>query len=484
MSTAAPASSSAAAVATTQNPSSSDAAAAASSSHVWEELGEQSWEQAVQEDADGRLIVASGETSTADQIRRRRKRLEQNDYAQRHRRVVRDMIRYVYVVLDASRWTRDKDPTLPGGSKLEVVVQMLQEFVQEYYDQNPLSHLGFVILKDGEAQVLTQLSSSSKAHKLALTSLRDMVNAEGPSAGGEFSLQNGLEVAGRSLGHQPRHGSREIVIVCGALSTCDPGHVLTETLPRLQAAHIRVSTLALSAEIHVCRKIAEETSGVLGVCLDKAHLRDWLLGQCVPPPALREQQRVHACEMVQMGFPTRTKSEVPTLVHASRDTKLLARTAYTCPQCQAKVSELPTDCVVCGLKLVLSPHLARSFHHLFPVAPFEEVLPGDQASSVADSSRNVAPVSSATVGSTATMDDIIKINLSSKLLKSSKDSDKCCFSCLRMVGVTIPSGEPGKEKGEEILRFKCPDCQNIFCVDCDAFLHETLHNCPGCLANN
>ena len=55
----------------------------------------------------------------------------------------------------------------------------------------------------------------------------------------------------------------------------------------------------------------------MGVCLDKAHFRDWLLGQCVPPPALRKQQLDFACEMVQMGFPTRTKADIPTLVHAT-----------------------------------------------------------------------------------------------------------------------------------------------------------------------
>ncbi|KAL3921712.1 MAG: hypothetical protein SGILL_002605, partial [Bacillariaceae sp.] len=231
-------------------------------SHVWEE-STNVWENSVQEDATGRIIVSGGD-STADLIRKRRKRLEQNDYALRNRRVVRDMIRYVYVVLDASRWVRNKDPVLPGGTKLEVTLQLLQEFVQEYYDQNPLSHLGFIVLKNGEAEVLTKLSSGSKSHKLALQTLGEASLQDGPAAGGEFSLQNGLEVAGRSLGHQPRHGSREILVVCGALSTCDPGHILTETMPRLKAANIRVSTFALSAELHVCRKLAEETGGATG----------------------------------------------------------------------------------------------------------------------------------------------------------------------------------------------------------------------------
>lgn len=211
---------------------------AADVNHAWEAHDSQAtWQDAVREDEHGNIIV-QGHDSVAQAIRRRRKRLEQNDYAQRHKRVVRDMIRYVYVVVDSSRWMRVKDPVFPGGTRMDVAIELLQQFVQEYYDQNPLSHLGFVLLKNGEAEILTQLSTSSKAHKLALQSVAKMAATEGPAGGGEFSLQNGIEVAGRSLGHQPRHGSREIVIVCGALSTCDPGYVLTETLPRLKGAYI------------------------------------------------------------------------------------------------------------------------------------------------------------------------------------------------------------------------------------------------------
>ena len=253
--------------------------------HAWEDTGEHSWETAVQEDAEGNIILAD-RASAAEAIRRRRKRLEQTDYAQRGRRVVRDMIRYLYVIVDASRWMRQKDPVLPPGTRLDVTLNLLQEFVQEYYDQNPLSHLGFVLVRNGEAEILTPLSSSSKAHKVALQSVSQLAASEGPNKGGEFSLQNGLEVAGRSLGHQPRHGSREIVVLCAALSTCDPGNILVDTFLASSRLGIRVSAFALAAEMHVCRRVAEDTGGVMGVCLDKAHYRDWLLtGQCVPPPA-------------------------------------------------------------------------------------------------------------------------------------------------------------------------------------------------------
>ena len=45
------------------------------------------------------------------------------------------------------------------------------------------------------------------------------------SCKGEPSVQNALEVALASLKHLPLHTSREILIVYGSLTTCDPGEV-------------------------------------------------------------------------------------------------------------------------------------------------------------------------------------------------------------------------------------------------------------------
>lgn len=45
---------------------------------------------------------------------------------------------------------------------------------------------------------------------------------------------------------------------------------------------------------------------------------------------------------------------------------------YYCPQCSSKYCDLPVECRTCGLLLVASPHLARSYHHLFPLPAFRE----------------------------------------------------------------------------------------------------------------
>ncbi len=46
---------------------------------------------------------------------------------------------------------------------------------------------------------------------------------------------------------------------------------------------------------------------------------------------------------------------------------------FNCPKCLSKLCELPSECRICGLTLVSSPHLARSYHHLFPVNDFIEI---------------------------------------------------------------------------------------------------------------
>ena len=128
--------------------------------------------------------------------------------------------------------------------------------------------------------------------------------------------------------------------------------------------------------------------------------------------------------LVQMGFPQRARVEASTYFCAG------AGGEFVCPRCKGRVAELPGECPVCRLTLVSSPHLARSYHHLFPVPPFEEA--------------------SAPEG----------------------DAAPACFGC----GDAL-RGEEGAARG---VVLRCPRCTNLFCFSCDNFVHEALHNCPGC----
>ena len=60
------------------------------------------------------------------------------------------MMRYMYLILDLSETMYEKDATFgfgPNKNRLDVMLQLVMEFIDKYFNQNPLSHLGIIILK-------------------------------------------------------------------------------------------------------------------------------------------------------------------------------------------------------------------------------------------------------------------------------------------------------------------------------------------------
>jgi transcription initiation factor TFIIH subunit 2 len=62
--------------------------------------------------------------------------------------------------------------------------------------------------------------------------------------------------------HLPSHSSREMVIIFGSLTTCDPGNI-HDTLRQCVEDKIRISVVALAAEMKICRDFCTETGGML-----------------------------------------------------------------------------------------------------------------------------------------------------------------------------------------------------------------------------
>jgi len=53
---------------------------------------------------------------------------------------------------------------------MAVVAKHAEAFIREFFDQNPLSQIGLVIIKDGVAHCLTEIGGSPEAHIKALMS--------------------------------------------------------------------------------------------------------------------------------------------------------------------------------------------------------------------------------------------------------------------------------------------------------------------------
>jgi len=368
---------------------------------TWEQEYEQSW-TLLKEDAEGSLQPA------LELLLQR-----QSQYLQRRRTafevsVRRGLMRHVVLLLDWSLGARDTTSW--------TLNQVVKPFINKYLEENPLGQLGILFMRDGLASVCSGLSANRNDHETALLNLYE------PK--GDMSLQNGLMAAQAMLSHVPSHGTREIIFLqTGAFSTNDAGNLLS--LPSdLQKSKVRVNAIALWGTMDIVLRMTEKTGGKHAVALDDRNFIELLEEQLAPPPVLLRLRGNGAAlaepsYLVPMGFPN-ISFDLNNVLCACHGTPIKSP-LHECPRCKSVVCQLPIDCPVCHLTLVAAPHLARSYHHLFPIPPFTE----------------------------------------------NYDKEDMCYSC---------------EASES--RLSCPHCRKRFCIDCDAFIHEQLHNCPGCLIIN
>lgn len=378
--------------------------------------------------------------------------------------IEKGVIRYLFLILDLS-WSSAVSDLKP--SRRSVMLDATAEFIREFFDQNPLSHLGIIAVAHGIASKVSELSGSPSAQIAALKHYVDSVSS---ATGGDFGLQNALDLAREKLTQIPPYGSRELIVLLSALSTVDPGDLL-ESITACAASHITASVISVSAEMYVASLLASSTGGSCHVALNRDHFQRLLLSHIPPLPASAKSAagaaRARAArKWIHMGFPDQRYESYPSLCACHESLKY---GGFHCPKCLAKVCELPTECPTCALTLVASPHLARSYHHLFPVARFrvwgsaeaeEEEKEGSAAAAAAASSA----VASASAAPAFDFDRVL-------VPASEASLDVHCRACVRL----LPQSSA--------LRLQCSKCRCLFCMDCDEYIHTVLHNCPGCLSS-
>ena len=397
---------------------------------------ERTWED-LTEDADGNLRSSALENDASRQRRflanEKRRKIA---LSAAQSRVAKGMIRYCYVMIDLSDAIHVEDMR-PNRSA--VLLPLMIKFIREFFNQNPLSQLGLIACKDGKAERITELSGSPETHVKAI---KKAFASDG--IGGSFSLQNGLEQAMEGLRDVPPFGAREIIAIISSLSTCDPGNI-NESVRKVKKMKARTNVICVAAETRVFKKLTEETKGKFSVSLDQSHLMKLIL-ECAPHPALLVETSKPA--LVEMGFPRREPRKFGVGAGEEDDRDVLTigpkNGEYRCPRCEARVDELPSQCGTCQLSLVSSPHLARSYHHLFPVMPFVEVK-------IDDSDEETKKRKKSSDGK----DD-------SLLLRE-------CYGCCIVVDASTG------------MLSKCLKCEKEFCFACDVYIHDRLHNCVGCL---
>lgn len=113
--------------------------------------------------------------------------------AEKRRRLLRDttplqrgIIRHLVLVLDMSTAMLEKD-LLPNRFRL--MIGYAVEFVREYYEQNPISQMGIVMMRQGLAKRISEMSGNPA---VLIDRLRELEKDKEPD--GDPSLQNALEM--------------------------------------------------------------------------------------------------------------------------------------------------------------------------------------------------------------------------------------------------------------------------------------------------
>ncbi|KAG1678245.1 hypothetical protein FOA52_013865 [Chlamydomonas sp. UWO 241] len=225
---------------------------------------EHTWEQ-LQEDEHGNLRV----DRLAEQRAKRRRLLS----AAQSARIRKGMIRFVTLIIDLSRGASAQDMR---PNRLSVMLRIAKTFVRNFFDQNPLSQLGILLMRDGLAERLTELSGSPEAQIKRLTEAN-------LGASGDASLQNVLELTAATLSAAPPYGHREALLLFAGLSTCDPGNVFA-AIKACKDARIRCSVVGVAAEVYVCKRVADDTGGTYAVALGESHLEELMMAHAQPPP--------------------------------------------------------------------------------------------------------------------------------------------------------------------------------------------------------
>ena len=331
--------------------------------------------------------------------------------------VRRGIIRHLCVCLDLSIANNKAMDYRP--SRMELIYTSVLDFIRGFFDVNPLSQMMIVVTKNKQAMIASPMSSSLKVHE------ENMKIAIRHDPIGQPSIQRALELAFSRLKNVPEYAQKELLYLASALGTSDVGNV-HDTIQCLVQEKVRCSVLGMGGELYVLRTLADATGGTHHIAMDGEHYRV-LLNAHKSPPAMEKNKTSNLAHPMKVGFPQKVDDSKWDI---NPNTNEIFNGGYQCPRCKTtNDGSLPLACYVCGLNLLSSPHIARSYHHLIKVPEFVSLDQHDGAEVGACYCCNVE-------------------------LRASRDLRYCCVKCKRMYAAG--------------------------CVD---FITDHLFNCAGCLTD-
>ncbi|KAI3385563.1 hypothetical protein SNEBB_008543 [Seison nebaliae] len=238
--------------------------------YSWEEEYRYSWNQ-IQEDEKGCLdeYIRNFELLTeSNRLENERARMKFKSKTSR-----KNLMRHLVIVVDASECENDTDiwPT-----RFHVIRRQVVRFVRQFFDENPLSHIGIIIGRNEEAERIVKFGATPKQCCDAFTNFCNREkNSDGYICQGTFSLHACLDLVVGTLKTVPMEAARSAIILTSSLNTNDSQNVY-ERITKLNTMNTQCSVISLVGEVFVFQQMAKLTKGKYFVAVDETDMMNIL----------------------------------------------------------------------------------------------------------------------------------------------------------------------------------------------------------------
>lgn len=256
------------------------------------------------------------------------------------------ILRHVHIMIDIS-YNIDRNDFLPSFRKN--IINSIDKFIPTFFLENPISGLSFSCVNEKIVKSSNNLD------------IRELLNQKGE---GSFSLLNGLLGAIDQL--KNLSFCKEILVITPSLVLKDP-ESYTDVIDMLRKNSIKVNIISLCGELMIHKRIVESTGGSLFVPLDIDHFNHILKTLTIPG-----ELKSNTINLIKLGFPKVIYEEGVCACHL-----IINSAGYECPICKTYICSLPMGCPICGIQLVSSLNIAKSFQHMYPLQIFTECEIGE-----------------------------------------------------------------------------------------------------------
>ena len=273
----------------------------------------------------------------------------------------RGLIRSIIIVIDLSeRGLEQHDFTI---SRLKMISNEIEQFIETFFDRNPISQIGIVGIYQGKGFVLSQLCGDVVKHIEIIRNINKITQF------GEPSLQNGLNTAMSLLSTVAKYSTKEIILIYGSLNTIDSN--LDKTILSLKKNKIMVSIVGLAASVRILDFIAKQTNGSYFVPLNDDHFHE-LIMNFIEPPLLEENFELQ--DFVPFCYPKHNDSFTFDIneIKINKDATP-KQGGYKCSVCGFIVFSIPVYCPSCGTLILTPPDISKTQLFLNTMEPFVEI---------------------------------------------------------------------------------------------------------------